>query len=92
MGERINADDTVALAPRVSPEMQPLPNTGGQARPRRTPSRVLSTRMFFLANNEIGWRSVVNTHRTLIIGVILTQTVEMVALQLNHANQSNASC
>ena len=53
MRERINADDPVALAPGVPPEMQPLAYGRREARPRRTTRRILRAGVLLLAHDEI---------------------------------------
>ena len=51
--QRIDADDPVALTPRVTPTMQPLANASSQAKARRTTSSVLGASMLLFAHHNI---------------------------------------
>ena len=51
--ERVDVDNPLTLAPRVSPPVQPLPHASRQARTRRPACRVLRAGMLLLSNDEV---------------------------------------
>jgi hypothetical protein len=53
VGKGVDADDAVALAPRVSPAVKPLAHTGGKTMARCAASDVLRARVLFLSDYDI---------------------------------------
>lgn len=55
VSERVDTDNPISLAPRVTPPVYPFTNPCSQACPRSTTSNVLCASVFFLANNRVGY-------------------------------------
>lgn len=51
--ERIDADNPVALAPGVSPAVQPLADTSRKTQAGSTAAWVLRSGVFFFADNDV---------------------------------------
>jgi hypothetical protein len=51
--EGVDTDDSVSLAPRISPAMEPFADTGCKAQARSPTSRVLGSGMLLFANHDV---------------------------------------
>ena len=50
MSKSVNADDSIALAPRISPAVQPFANPSSQSSTRGPTGNILGSSMFFFSD------------------------------------------